>query len=268
MEKISVVVPVYCNSLEKEGYLKQALLSVCNQTVSNIELIIIDDASPRDISGLVKEISEKIFTVYRRNELNIRQAASRNLGVSLCTGDFIALLDHDDVWFSDKLEKQYNILQSDLDIGMTFCDLNFLCMDGDVNSNILKVDRRNIPEYSDFITLFRRGNYIITASSVMLRRSVLEAIGGFDIRYSSMDDFDAWLKISLISKIKFISETLLEYRIHSSNANASVDLLLDSKLLYKIYLDRFVKFSGKKKMLMLPKLFKKTLALAYYAIQR
>jgi len=264
---ISVIIPVYCNSEEKRTYLVEALNSVKVQSFKDFEVIIIDDNSPFDIKDIVEDISRHQNVIYVRNEQNLRQAGARNLGVKMAKGKFIAFLDHDDIWNENKLEEQYKTITKDLDIGMVFSKLEMKIMPNS-SLDILKINQDNIPIISDFLTLFKNGNYIISASGVMVKKQILEEIGLFDERYTSMDDFDAWLKIAENHKIVFIPKILASYRIYGNNTNLSVNMFHDSKLLFCLYLNKFKKENITFKMKMLLKLIKKALALGYYYLKK
>ena len=108
--KISVVIPYYNDS----KYIKECIDSVLGQTLSPSEVIIIDDHSEdsNSLLLLLQEINSSKIS-YIRNKYNMNGSCSRNIGINLATGDYIALLDADDYWHLDHLKKSYNLLVND-----------------------------------------------------------------------------------------------------------------------------------------------------------
>lgn len=111
MKKVSVIIPAYrCSST-----LRQAIDSALIQEVP-LEVLVLDDCSGEDIEGIVKEYGEEPRLRYLKNEKNLGAAASRNRGVQLASGDYVAFLDADDWWEPKKLEKQLKLLEETKDV--------------------------------------------------------------------------------------------------------------------------------------------------------
>ena len=100
---VSVVIPFY-SGIE---WLFEAIESVLAQTYENIEIIIINDGSPEDLSEFVKEYNDKIRYVHQENR---GAAAARNVGINLSKGEYIAFLDADDIWMPNKLKEQIYLM--------------------------------------------------------------------------------------------------------------------------------------------------------------
>ena len=115
MPLVSVVMPVY----NVEQYIEQAVWSVIDQTYGNFELIIVDDESPDDSIELIKNRYHDVRIKIIRQK-NRGLAGARNTGIRHAKGDYIALLDSDDFWQADKLQKQIAIMQSNPQCGVTF----------------------------------------------------------------------------------------------------------------------------------------------------
>ncbi len=251
--KISVVVPVYCHTDDHETYRKEALESIANQTLDDIELIVIDDVSPRDISHIIQPIRKIIDLRYIRNTENIGHAKSRNAGILEASADLIAFLDHDDIWLPNKLEEQYAILNSNPDAEMVFCGME---MFGE-NASRLNINQEIIPEKPDFLWFFNHGNYTISASAVLVRKQAMLDIGLFDSRYTTSDDFDAWLKIAKKGQIIYLPKKLAKYRLHQTNVNYCVNRNNDTKLLFAIFWDYWNNSGTCTKIKMLPRMMRK-----------
>ncbi|MGL5049470.1 MAG: glycosyltransferase family 2 protein [Fusobacteriaceae bacterium] len=129
MEKVSVIIPTY----KRSKFLKRALQSVFQQTYKNIEIIVIDDNRVGsdyrlETEAVMKEYEKNTNIFYLKNPENIGGALSRNKGIEFATGEFIAFLDDDDEYLSDKIEKQHNFYKEKFgnDSGIVFCQSKFV----------------------------------------------------------------------------------------------------------------------------------------------
>lgn len=261
---VSVVVPVYCHSDEHERFLREALESVAGQTFRDFEVIIVDDVSPRDISPIVDGIDGLDRVTILRNVVNIGHAESRNAGVRAAQGDLIAFLDHDDLWMPDKLARQKKVLDANPDAAMVFCDM----VTFGEHANRLNINQAFIPERPSFYWFVAHGNYTISASAVLIRRQAMIDIELFDSRYSTCDDFDAWLKVLMNALVVHLPEKLAKYRLHSLNVNYSVDRLNDNRLLTALIWRYWHAAPFIEKIKLLPRLGRKYLGRAYFTIRR
>jgi glycosyltransferase involved in cell wall biosynthesis len=261
---VSVVVPVYCHTDEHESFLREALESVAAQTFKEFETIIVDDLSPRDIAPIVEGISGLENVCILRNIVNVGHAESRNVGVRAAQGDLIAFLDHDDLWMPDKLTRQIEALEANSDAAMVFCDMIVF---GE-HAGRLRIDQRIIPERPGFYWFVAHGNFTISASAVLIKKQAMLDIGLFDSRYSTCDDFDAWLKVLMKAPIAHIPESLAKYRLHNLNVNYGVDRLNDNKLLTSLIWRYWRVAPLSEKIRLLPRLGRKYIGRAYFAFCR
>lgn len=264
MPLISVVIPVYCHTPDHQIFLTEALESVAAQTCRDFEVVLVDDLSPLDIESLVHAVTPLPRVKILRNEQNLGHARSRNLGVQSAQGTLIAFLDHDDLWLPPKLARQLTVLQANEDAAMVFCDLEII----GPGAGRLKLDQSIIPERPDFYWFVCHRNYVITASSVMVKRQFLLDIGLFDSRYTSCDDFDAWLKILRLAPIVHLPEKLAQYRLHQHNVNYAIDLLNDNKLLTALIWSYWQRATPREKLRLLPQLARKLAGRMYFSISR
>lgn len=127
---VSVVIPVY----NAARFLKQAIDSVLVQTYRNIELILVDDCSTDDSMQIMRAYSNKDVRIRLfSNQTNQGVAKTRNTGIQAANGEYIALLDSDDVWEKTKLESQIQLLMHE-DADIAYCSLDFI----DENGNVIK----------------------------------------------------------------------------------------------------------------------------------
>lgn len=115
---ISVVIPTY----NRAHLIKESLQSVLDQTVQPLEIIVVDDFSTDNTEDVVKSLNSPLIK-YFKNQRTKGANGARNTGIILSQGEFIAFHDSDDIWLSDKLEKQLQVLQDQLDVDMCFCSL-------------------------------------------------------------------------------------------------------------------------------------------------
>jgi glycosyltransferase involved in cell wall biosynthesis len=261
---ISIVIPVYCHTLDHRTYFVEALQSVAVQTYRKMEVIIVDDTSPIDIRPLVARVEMLPEVKIFRNQQNIRHAESRNRGIRAARGELIAFLDHDDVWMPEKLASQLAVLKANEDAAMVFCEVEMI----GPQAHRLNFDQGIIPERPDFYWFVTHANYVITLSSVLLRKQALLDIGLFDSRYSTMDDFDAWLKILMHAPIVHQPVKLTKYRLHTYNVNYTIDLLNENKLLTTLIWGYWRSANPMKKLKLLPVLGRKLAARIYYSGKR
>lgn len=250
---VSVVIPVHCRTPDHELFLAEALGSVARQSFLDFETIIIDDASPRDISRIVQSVSGLPGLRTIRNSSNLGHAASRNIGIEAARGELIAFLDHDDVWLPGKLELQVAALRENPDAAMAFCQVQIL---GDYPQG-LYIDQSTVPSRPGLAWMLSHNNPVISVSAALVRKQAMLDIGLFDGRYSSCDDFDAWIKLRRRAPILHLPHRLAVYRLHRHNVNYAVDRLNDNRLLTGLIVECLRDLSVAERLLVLPTLARK-----------
>lgn len=209
MPKISVIMPVYNT---KEEYLREAIESILNQTFSDFEFIIVDDASTKDVSRVINSYSDERIHYYRLAK-NEGAAGARNYALSKATGKYIALMDSDDVSYPTRFEKQIAYFRGHPEIG---------CLGGRVDVIGDDKDKINFPYISGHKAI---ESYLIFEgcafcnSTVMLRKAVLDK---YNIRYNKQEyaiaeDYALWLDLVGKTKFDILNEKLVAYRFHHEN---------------------------------------------------
>lgn len=182
-QKVSVIIPTRPG---RESFLEQAVESVKNQTYKDIEIIVVNEGLPK--------------------------AIQLNIGIQRSTGWFLAFLDDDDRWSSDKLEQQINIMEKNKAIGLTYTDIITIDEEGK------EIKRDKVPEW-DCQSFFKKR--FICWSSVVIKRSVLYLIkkNGFylDENLPSADDFDFLVRASGVTIFKRVPGFFTYYRWHPCN---------------------------------------------------
>ena len=214
MPKVSVIIP----TRNRAAFLQAAIQSVLNQTFQDFEIIVVDDASEDHTSAVIRSFTEPRIR-YLRHESSRGQGATRNAGLHQALGEYVALLDDDDEWMPQKLEKQVALLDgSPSKVGMVYTGICRIQVYSKRVINRLVPDKRG----SLFEEICKR-NFIGGCSSVMLRRACLEKIGWFDERLASAADYDMWLRISKEFDIEYIREPLVLYTVHPNRISTNYE---------------------------------------------
>lgn len=230
---VSVIIPTYNGG----RYLCQTIESALAQTFQDIEILVIDDASDQDIASLLRPYKERVQ--YVRKERS-GPAASRNFGIKLARGEYLAFLDHDDLWHPDKLQAQVRALDERPQCALAYCYPILIDGEGKPISN----EKPSSFPSGDVTLDFLGANRITTFSATLIRKSILEKTGFLDEapEMTTADDYDMWLRISDVAEIVFVPGDLVSYRIHAGNLLKNYDQNLRAHI---YVLDKFVKRSAK-----------------------
>ena len=180
---VSVVMPVY----NGERYLRESIESALAQTYPNLEVIVVDDGSTDRTHEILADFTGRIQVV--RNEVCCGNAAARNSGIAAAGGTWVAVLDADDLWEPEKIEEQVRIADN-ADVVYTNVQ-NFGECD---HIGRYSFDGRTLPQGDVFAELVRIN--FITHSSVLIRRSTLLNVGGYNVEFRSCSDWDLFLRIA------------------------------------------------------------------------
>jgi glycosyltransferase involved in cell wall biosynthesis len=169
------LVSVNLTTYNRAGLLPRALDSVLSQSLSDLEVVVVDDCSPDATAAVVAAYREGDDRVkYYRHETNHGNARARNTALANCRGEFVAFMDDDDEWIDpDKLAKQVAILRADSKVGIVCSSVRRCTSETDSVDWI-------VSKPVDLKSRILSGNGIIFSPTVMTRRSIMHAIGGFD----------------------------------------------------------------------------------------
>lgn len=216
---VSVIIPAY----NCEKYIEKAIDSVLEQNVP-LEIVIINDCSKDGTEEVIRKYLEIPYIHYYRNEQNLGAAASRNKGVKLAKGNYVAFLDADDWWSSEKLKKQLALIEKEQAV---------LCCTG---RELMDLSGRSLGKYIpvhekiSYRMILRQNE--INCSSVLLRR---DAALEFPMEHEEChEDYITWMKI--LKKYQFacaVNEPLLKYRL--SNQGKSGNKWKSAVMTYKTY---------------------------------
>lgn len=233
---ISIVIPTYNHA----KFLSKALKSVIDQTYKNWEAIIIDNQSIDETYQVIKKYNHpKINYVKISNNGVISK--SRNLGIKISKGEWIAFLDSDDWWTEDKLEVCVNKINKDVDL--IYHSYEFVNKKSKLffTKKIIKGRQLKKPILNDLlISNAKKGNPICN-SSVIIRKNIINKIGGLNENKNLVgsDDYYTWLQVAKITdQFLFIKKKLCYYLVHESNVSKK-DMSIPQRLAIKNFMHLF-----------------------------
>jgi len=193
---VSVIIPAF----NRAWCLEETLQSVWGQTFRNFEVIVVDDGSTDGTSALMRQFPE---VHVHRWEDNRGVSAARNRGIQMARGEWICFLDSDDRWVEDKLQIQVDWMKAHPECPACYTDEIWI-------RNGVRVNPKNKHrKYSGDIFQRCLPLCIISPSSILMRASVLEAVGGFDTDLAACEDYDLWLRLTSRYPVDFIAEKLI-----------------------------------------------------------
>lgn len=211
MPLISVIIPVY----NGEKTIRETIESVCHQTLSDWEIIAIDDGSQDATLETLSSIQDPRLKVF--SYPNAGQAASRNRGLALASGKYISFLDADDLWTADKLESQLKALQENPEASVAYSWVDcidesgqfsrrgsHLVINGDVYANMLLV------------------YFLENGSNPLIKREAIDRVGGFDESLPPAEDWDFWLRVAALYHFVAVPATQILYRLSFNSESSNV----------------------------------------------
>ncbi|MFO0811527.1 MAG: glycosyltransferase [Gemmataceae bacterium] len=205
---VSVVMPVYNGS----RFLRQAIDSVLGQTYAPTEIVVVDDGSTDDSPVILTSYGDKVRAIRQQNA-GVSEA--RNTGVRNARGEFVAFIDQDDWWLPTKVARQVELFAADPTLGLVHTNAGlFDAPSGAFIEGWHYASRSGLLVGRCYDQLLLSN--AIFNSSVMVRKAVLDAVGGFDtdIRRNTLQDYDLWLRVAKHSPFAYIAENLIVYRLH------------------------------------------------------
>lgn len=217
MIDISVIIPCY----NRQDTICNAINSVLKQTFDgNIQIIVSDDGSSDKSISLVKEnySSEKVILLEKPLGCSDQGASgARNRGIQVATGKYIAFLDSDDYYYCDFLQTLYDVIEKDASLGYVFCRVEQEMRDKD-GTQITAWTRTKMNLIDQNYHVLNRAHCICTICQ-LIRKDVLLMAGLFDTTLKVGEDSDMWIRISEITKGKFIDYIGIVYCIEGFSNN-------------------------------------------------
>lgn len=215
--KISVIIPTY----NRGNIIENSIISVLNQTYTNLEVLIIDDGSTDNTKEIIDKFDDNRIK-YIKLKNNYGGSNARNIGIKSATGKFISFQDSDDIFYPKKLEIQMkNIInqKSDLD----FCKIKVIFNSSYHHFVPNSRQEININKTNFFTELISNGNFIST-QSILVRKKFIEKYL-FDINMPRLQDYELLLRMIPKVKLSYSREVLVELHIQKDSLQSSQEKL-------------------------------------------
>lgn len=214
--RVSIITPYYNGG----RFIEKAVESLISQSYSDIEILIVNDASPDnpfELLGNLKKNDVRIRILHHSENKGI--AAARNTAIRNSTGSYIALLDQDDIWLPDKLQVQMEFIKSKPDVGLVFSNYFRIDEAGTITGQGEKCNTIVADKIEGTLSsLFMKNR--ITACSVIFKRECIDTVGMFDESLKGgTDDYDMWLRIAGQYRVGYIDKPLVKRRSHGENTS-------------------------------------------------
>ena len=210
MPKVSVVIPAY----NAARFIRQTLDSAAAQTFRDFEIIVVDDGSQDETAQIAQAFDDSIRLIQKPNG---GVSSARNVGMQAARGEYVAFLDADDLWEKSKLEQQVALLDENPSVGLCYAATERVDETGAV------VTRIAANAFDDYTTALLLYSCIVSGScsSAMMRRELFERAGGFDANFKNYEDWEYWLRLSLITDFAPLPEFLVKYRVTTGSASGN-----------------------------------------------
>ena len=213
MPKVSALMPVYNSNL---AYLKETIESVLNQTFSDFDFLILNDSPQNlELENFILEYAKKDERIkYFKNPRNLGISGSRNKLIDLAKGEFLAVIDHDDISVKERFEKEVAFLEANEEVGVVGGNLKTL-----LDNTITKC-----PNNSNEIKIRLTAECVVFHPATMIRKSVLKECR-YNAFYSPCEDYKLWC--DLLDKTEFanLDEVMIEYRDFENTSSKNEKLM-------------------------------------------
>jgi len=230
------LVSIIMTSFNAEKYIGAAIQSILDQTEPRWELLIADDCSTDNSRAVIATFHDSRVRVFH-NEKNLHYLRTRNKLLNYVQGDFIALLDADDLWERNKLERQIQSFQDDPSLGLCGTLVKYVNEKGEP---IATIDKKPYA-FEDILREIKKEN-IFTGSSIMVKTTIFKEFGGYRDFFNTLGYEDYDLTSRIVEKYKAINlpETLYLYRQYPESTSRQNILYNPFKLHGHLLIQKFI----------------------------
>lgn len=216
---VSVIIPTYNNA----SFLVESLNSVLHQTYNQVEVIVVDDGSTDNTEEVLSPYQQSIRYLKKANG---GPSSSRNAGIALAQGEFIAFQDADDLWLPQKLALQVEHFRQNQKLGVVFTGSQHFNESGLLDSNV----RPGHPLPTGMIFDKLLTDHFIAMSTVMVRRSCIDEIGAFDESLIGAEDYNFYLRLARKFQYGCLNQVLVQKRLHQSNLSDNLEQMCEDEI--------------------------------------
>lgn len=211
----TIVIPAY----NADQFLEEAICSVLEQTFSSWVLLIIDDGSVDNTLCIAKKYSQIDNRIQVIQQTNQGVSSSRNLGISLAKTEYVAFLDADDRWLPEKLAAHWEHFKEKPSLGISFAKTSYISLTGKPTGVIASARLTRLKAEN-----FLYENPTITTSNLVIKQSLFQQVGRFDLEMSYSEDLDFLFRsICAGWQIEGVNQVLVEYRITGQGLSSSLN---------------------------------------------
>lgn len=207
----SPLVSIVINAFNAEKYLNETIDSVFSQTYTNWEIIFWDNKSTDSTKNIIKNYDDKRIKYFLASKFT-ELGEARNMAISRSSGEFIAFLDSDDIWMPRKLEKQIPLFRNK-NVGLVYSNSKFLVNNKDKGSIFDNVDPIRGSCFRKLLF-----NYPISLEAAVVRKKAMDGLNKlFDERFTGIEEYDLFCRISENWEIDYVDEPLSKWRVHENS---------------------------------------------------
>jgi len=215
--RISVCIPTYNGA----KYLAEAIESVLNQTLTDFELLIVDDRSTDETEAVVKSFTDKRIKHFK-NQIRLGLVGNWNRCIELARGQYVCVFHQDDVMIRENLEEKVQLLDKNPTVGMVHSNVHQIGAGGELISEYWyfrpEPEDEGVHTGLDYLRRLLTGTNIVCCPGVVVRRECFETLGGFDGRLPFTADWEMWMRIAAFYDVGYLVKALVRYRRHEANA--------------------------------------------------
>jgi glycosyltransferase involved in cell wall biosynthesis len=215
---VSVVIPAY----NAAWCVRKAIDSVLAQDFGDFEMIVVDDGSTDDTASVLASYGDRLRVVSQRNG---GLSSARNAGIAAARASLVAFLDADDWWLPGKLTHQLELMHQRPEVGFSSTAARVEAPDG----RLLNLWAAPRWQGSFLVHLFgANGDVAGSGSAVIVRRDLLDRVGGFDVKLRSLEDIDMWMRLAAVTGYACIEEALVVIVKRSDSMSRNLDVMRDA----------------------------------------
>ena len=210
---VSVIIPTY----NRAHLVGKAIQSVLNQTYKDFEIIVVDDGSTDNTNEEIAKSFNDPRIRYICHEQKRGGSAARNTGIKAAHGEYIAFLDSDDEWLTEKLERQIGFFEQSADnIGLVYCGYQY------VSARTRRIISEKPPYEKVFYEAALVNMYQAKTSTILLKQTIVSKVNGFDPLLASFQDWDFSLRVAKHCTFKELSDVLVRCYVHEHRITSNI----------------------------------------------
>ncbi|MEB3316905.1 MAG: glycosyltransferase [Cyanobacteriota bacterium] len=222
---VDIVIPVYNGA----SHLRETLATIEQQAYPNLFVYVVDDCSSDETASILAEHISRFPLKIIRHSQNRGLSAARNSGIAAGNGQYLAILDADDLWRPAKIAKQVELFESsDSSVGIVSADFQVIDEHGFMPDDTVYDYCRDVTPLTRQLLVL--GNVVSGGSAALIKRECVDRCGGFDESLSACEDWEMWHRIAATYSIRILREPLVLVRRHSQSMQGDTPRMLRNRI--------------------------------------